>query len=219
MASSALWHIIKKDLHLEWRQQHNLYGILVYCVSTIFVLYLTAAQPEAEQWNALFWITQLFIVVNAVVKSFVGEPPGRFVYYHSIVSPVHYLYGKFVINVLYMTVLGLVSGLMFRLLLGDPVHDALIFMGIVWLGGTGFALLFTMLSAIASKARQQASLLAILGFPLIIPQLLLVSRLSKFAYGELFRDGAVWQIAGLLLALDILIVVMATILFPYLWKD
>ncbi len=219
MPSSALWHLIGKDLKLELRQQHNLYGILVYCISTIFVLYLTAAQPEAAQWNALFWITQLFIVVNAVVKSFVGEPTGRFVYYQSIVHPLHYLYAKFFINVLYMAVLGLVSGFVFRLLLGDPVSNAFVFAGIVFLGGTGFALLFTMLSAIASKARQQASLLAILGFPLIIPQLLLVSRLSKFAYGEVFRDGALWQIVGLVLALDLLIMVMASILFPYLWKD
>jgi len=219
MATTPFLAIVRKDIHLALRQSHNLYGILVYCASTIFVLYLTAGHPEPEQWNALFWITQLFIVVNAVVKSFVGEPPGRFIYYHSVASPLHYLFGKFLINVFYMTVLGIVSGMLFRFLLGNPVHNTLVFMGIVWLGGTGFALLFTMLSAIASKARQQASLLAILGFPLIIPQLLLVARLSKFAYGEIFRDGALWQITGLLAALDILIVVMASILFPYLWKD
>src|SRR5829696_6349153 len=65
--------LVQKDITLELRQQQNFYGILVYAVSTIFVLYLAAGRPDAVSWNALFWITELFIVVNAVVKSFVGE--------------------------------------------------------------------------------------------------------------------------------------------------
>jgi heme exporter protein B len=76
-----------------------------------------------------------------------------------------------------------------------------------------------MLSAIAAKARQQASLIAILGFPVIIPQLLLLIRLSKLAFGEIFREGAVWQLTGLLIGLDLLVVIMASVLFPYIWKD
>jgi heme exporter protein B len=76
-----------------------------------------------------------------------------------------------------------------------------------------------MLSAIASKARQQASLIAILGFPVIVPQLVLLVRLSKLAFGEVFKESAALQITGLLIGLDALVIIMASILFPYLWKD
>ncbi len=92
-------------------------------------------------------------------------------------------------------------------------------MGIVLLGGTGLSLVFTLMSAIAAKAQQNAALIAILGFPVILPQLLLLMRLSRAAFGEIFREGALWQLAGLTAGLDILVVVMAIILFPYLWKD
>lgn len=211
--------LIKKDLKLELRQQQNLYGILVYAISTIFVLYLAAGNPDAVSWNALFWITQLFIVVNAVVKSFVGEPHGRALYHYSTVHPLEYLFSKMVLNVVYMVLLSLVAMFLFRLLLGDPVTNAFRFIGIAILGGVGLSLVFTMLSAIASKARQQASLIAILGFPVIIPQLVLLVRLSKSAYGEVFKPGAILQLTGLLVGLDVLVVVMAFILFPYLWKD
>src|SRR5438045_2237335 len=159
--------LVQKDIKLELRQQQNLYGILVYAVSTIFVLYLAAGKPDAVNWNALFWITQLFIVVNAVVKSFVGEPRGRELYHYTIVHPLEYLFSKMLLNVVYMILLSLVAMLLFRLLLGDPVQDGFLFCGIVLLGGIGLSLVFTMLSAIASKARQQASLIAILGFPVI----------------------------------------------------
>jgi heme exporter protein B len=214
-----LRQLVQKDIKLELRQQQNLYGIVVYAVSTIFVLYLAAGKPDAVDWNALFWITQLFIVVNAVVKSFVGEPRGRELYYYTIVHPLEYLGSKMLLNLVYMVMLSVISMLLFRLLLGDPVDNAWRFTGIVMLGGIGLSLVFTMLSAIASKARQQASLIAILGFPVIVPQLLLLVRLSKAAYGEIFKQGAVMQLTGLLIGLDVLVVIMAFILFPYLWKD
>lgn len=219
MKTKHLAALIKKDITLELRQQQNLYGILVYAASTIFILYLAAGRMDAVNWNAMFWITQLFIVVNAVVKSFVGEPYGRELYHYTIVHPLEYLFSKMLLNLVYMIALSLIAMLLFRLLLGDPVTDTWRFAGIVLLGGTGLSLVFTMLSAIASKARQQASLIAILGFPVIVPQLVLLVRLSKAAYGEAFKAGAVWQLTGLLLGLDALVIVMAVILFPYLWKD
>ena len=158
-------------------------------------------------------------MVNVVVKSFVGEPKGRELYHYTIVHPLEYLGSKMVLNVIYMALLSVIAMLLFRLLLGDPVDKGWLFLGIVILGGLGLSLVFTMLSAIASKARQQASLIAILGFPVIVPQLVLLVRLSKSAYGELFKQGAVLQLTGLLAGLDILVVIMALILFPYLWKD
>jgi heme exporter protein B len=211
--------LLRKDLKLELRQQQNFYGIIIYALSTIFILYLAAGRPDATQWNALFWVTQLFIVVNAVVKSFVGEPRGRAIYYYTIVHPLEYLFSKMMLNVVYMVILALVSFLCFTILLGNPVQDSLTFAGIAILGGVGLSLVFTMLSAIASKARQQASLIAILGFPVIVPQLVLLVRLSKLAFGEVFKESAALQITGLLIGLDALVIVMASILFPYLWKD
>ncbi len=89
----------------------------------------------------------------------------------------------------------------------------------VCFGGISLSLVFTLLSAIAAKAQQNASLMAILGFPLIVPQLLLLIRLSKAAFGEAFKEGALMQITMLLLALDIMVIVLSVILFPFLWKE
>ena len=75
-------------------------------------------------------------------------------------------------------------------------------MGIVCLGSISLSLVFTLLAAIAAKAQQNAALMAILGFPLIVPQLLLVIRLSKVAFGEIFRDGALLQLTLLIIGFD-----------------
>jgi len=212
--------LLKKDILLELRQQHTFYGILLYIASTIFVLYLSLPDsPEANVWNSLFWVIQLFVCVNTVAKSFLQESRGRMLYFYSISSPVEFIVSKLIFNTILMLIMSSVSLVLFFIFLDNPVTNSLLFIGIVLLGGTSISLVFTLMSAIAAKAQQNAALIAILGFPVILPQLLLLMRLSKAAFSEVFRDGAVLQLVGLISLMDILVIVMAVILFPYLWKD
>ena len=211
--------LLRKDFLLEFRQQHTFYGILLYIASTIFVLYLSMDKPEAGVWNGLFWVIQLFICVNAVEKSFLQESRGRLLYFYSIVSPLDFIIAKIIYNIILMILMSLISLFLFFVLLNNPLDDSFKFIGIVILGGGSISIVFTLMSAIAAKAQQNAALVAILGFPVILPQLLMLMRLSKTAFAEVFREGAVMQLAGLIAGLDILVIAMAVILFPYLWKD
>lgn len=212
--------LLKKDILLELRQQHTFYGILLYIASTIFVLHLTMPEsPDANVWNSLFWVIQLFVCVNTVAKSFLQESRGRMLYFYSIASPVEFIIAKLLFNVILMMLMSLVSLLLFFTFLDNPVSNSLWFTGIVLLGGTSISLVFTLMSAIAAKAQQNAALIAILGFPVILPILLLLMRLSKAAFAEIFKEGAILQLSGLIGLMDLLVIVLAVILFPFLWKD
>jgi heme exporter protein B len=218
-ASRQFITLLRKEFLLESRQQHSFYGVMLYIASTVFVIYLTMEDPDAETWNTLFWITQLFICINAVAKSFLQESRGRMLYYYTIASPVQFMLAKLSYNVILMLVMNLINLLLYTALMGDPTFSYGLFMLISLLGAMGLSLVFTMLAAIASKAMQQASLMAILGFPIILPQLLLLIRLSKTAFSEVFRNGVPLQLILLLVALDIMIVLLSLILYPFLWKD
>lgn len=212
--------LLKKDILLELRQQHTFYGILLYVAATIFVLYLSMPDsPEATTWNSLFWVIQLFVCVNTVAKSFLQESRGRMLYFYSITSPVEFIIAKLIFNTILMMLMSAISLLLFFALLGNPVTDGLKFIGIVLLGGSSISLVFTIMSAIAARAQQNAALIAILGFPVILPMLLMLMRLSKAAFAEVFKEGAVLQLAGLIAGLDILVIALAVILFPFLWKE
>lgn len=210
--------LFKKDLLLEIRQQYSFYGILLYVAATIFVLYLAMGQPEANVWNGLFWMIQLFVCVNAVAKSFLAESRGRMLYFYSIAGSRQFIMAKLAFNVLLMILLTLTSWLLFAAFLGNPVLRMLPFLGITILGGTSLSLVFTFLSAIAARAQQNAALMAIMGFPLIIPQLMLLMRISNIVFSDVLQGGLL-QMVLLLAGLDVLVVALALILFPFLWKD
>lgn len=216
---SKIITLLKKDLLLELRQQHTFFGILLYVASTIFVLYLAMGQPDSTVYNGLFWMIQLFVCINAVAKSFLNESKGRMLYFYSITGPVQFIIAKLIYSSLIMILMVLLSLILFMILLGSPVINPLRFAGIAFLGGWSLSLVFTLMSAIAAKAHQNAAIMAILGFPLIIPQLLLLIRLSKSALGEVFREGALLQISLLLIGLDVLVIVLALVLFPFLWRE
>lgn len=221
MPSKYFTHIIaliKKDLTLEIRQQYTFYGILLYLASTIFVVYLSMGKPDAQVWNGLFWIIQLFICVNAVAKSFLQESKGRMLYFYAIAGARDFILSKLIFNVLLMLLMSLLSLLVFSVLLGNPIVYFFQFVSISFLGGIGLSLVFTFLAAIAAKAQQQAALMAIMGFPLIIPQLLLLGKVANAAFSPVLQ-GSFWQMILILCALDILVILLSVILFPFLWKD
>jgi len=210
--------LVKKDVLLEIRQQYTFYGILLYVACTIFVIYLSMGQPEDQVWNGLFWVVQLFVCVNAVAKSFLAENKGRMLYFYTIAGAKDFIISKLIFNVLLMLCMSLISLLLFILLLGDNLQNAFMFVGISCLGGISLSLVFTFLAAIAAKAQQQAALMAIMGFPIIIPQLLLLMKISTPAFATVIQEGW-WQMVLLLIALDAMVVMLSIILFPFLWKD
>ncbi len=212
-----IWTLFKKDFLLEVRQQYSFYGILLYIGCTIFVLFMVIEAPESYVWNGLFWVIQLFICINAVAKSFLQESRGRMLYFQTIVSPQHFILSKLLFNSLLMLAMSGLSLFLFILFLGNPLEKILSFVGLVFLGGWSLSLVFSFIAAIAAKAQHNAAIMAILGFPIIIPQLIILIKISSAAFSQL----GVFPITSILMlvVLDVLVILLANILFPFLWKD
>ncbi len=218
MAASPFISLVKKDLLMEWRQKHTLYGVLLYVGATVFVVYMMSGQPESTTWNALFWLTQLFVAVNSVAKSFLQEHPTRFRYYYTLVKPATFLAAKMLYSILLMLVMTLVSLLLYYLMLGWPLVHGGLFIAISLVGSVSLSAVFTFLSAIAARAQQNSALMAILGFPLVTPVLMILSKLAATALATVYMPGW-WSLALILLALDGLIIILGVILFPFLWQE
>lgn len=210
--------LMRKDALIEWRQKHTLFGVLLYVGATVFAVYTMNDQPEPKVWNALFWMIQLFVAVNAVAKSFLQESQARYRYYFTLVDPASFLAAKMVYNLILQLGISLLSLGIFSVLLGSPLQQTGLFVLVASIGSMALSSVFTFLSAIAAKANQNAALMAILGFPIITPVLMILSRLAAKTIVPVYQEG--WgTLAGVLIMLILLVFALSMILFPFLWKE
>ncbi len=101
---------------------------------------------------------------------------------------------------------------------GNPVKDWPLFSLVLLLSSLGFGITFTFLSAIAAKANNSSTLMAILSFPVVLPILLTLMRLSQIAL-RLMQDTSFKKDIFNLLAIDAILLAVAYLLFPMVWKD
>jgi heme exporter protein B len=215
---AQIMHLLHKEITLEWRQRYAISGILLYVLSTVFIVYISFQNISPQVWNVLFWVIMLFASVNAVMKSFVQESGYRQLYYFQLLHPIAILLSKMIYNALLLLVLGVLTYVALSFVAGNPVQEAGSFALALFLGSTGFSITFTFVSAIAAKADNSSTLMAILSFPVVIPILLLLVNLSAHSIG-LLGGTDIGDKIMLLGAVDLILVALGLVLFPFLWRD
>ncbi|WP_158795261.1 heme exporter protein CcmB [Pedobacter sp. L105] len=210
--------LIGKELLLEWRSKYALNGVILYVVSTVFVCFLSFRSLKGVTWNALFWIIMLFASINTVSKSFLQESKGRQLYIYTIASPLALIISKTIYNIFLMLLVTFIALGFYLLVFDYTPQDMGLYLLAVVLGSISFSTIFTMISAIASKAGNGGMLMAILSFPVVIPVIIMLIKLSKNAVDGLDRSVSLDEIATLVI-INVLVAVFSLLLFPYLWRD
>lgn len=211
--------LIQKEIRLEFKQAQGLNSVLLYVVSTIFVCYLSfGGIIEKSAWNSLFWIILLFASVNGASKSFVQENNARHLYYYTICKPQTVILSKIIYNILLMCVIALLSYVIFSLFLGDQVKNHFYFILLLLVGAIGFASTLTMVAAIASRSSNNFALMAVLSFPVIMPLLLSMIKASSILLSTIALQSPLPYILAIA-TLDLIVIILSYMLFPYLWRD
>ena len=159
----------------------------------------------------------LFTAVNAVAKSFIQESKEHMLYLYSICPPLKLLIAKILYNTFLMLLLSVIALFFYTVIMGNPVENMSLFFTNMLLGALGFSSALTMISSIAAKVNNNGSLMAVLGFPLMIPILLLCINISKKAISGLEWASAKQDIISVL-SIDVIIITVSLMLFPYLWR-
>ncbi|MDP1623138.1 MAG: heme exporter protein CcmB [Bacteroidales bacterium] len=219
MLYTEIRYLVGKEFMLELKQKYVLNGILLYLVSTVFVTYLAFENAiTAETWNSLFWIILLFVAVNGISKSFLQESPARQLYYYTLASPQAIVLAKILYNLFLMAVLSVLAFGFFLLLMGNMVVNIPLFLLTLMIGSLGLASVLTMVAAIASRASHNFSLMAILSFPIVLPLLATLMKISHAALNSMDWSGLTGYLV-ILLTINFAVIALAYLLFPYLWKD
>lgn len=222
MRTAEIGYLLKLEWRLDQRQKHAWGSMVLYVVSTIYVCYQGVRHlADIPVWNALFWIILLFASFNALARSFQRENAGRQLYLYTLASPRTVVLARTIYNAITMAFLSLLSLAAYALFIGSAPLDGArldLFLLVVICGGIGFALVLTLISALAARAGNGIGLMAILGFPIVLPMLMSVIKASKLSL-----DGMGWDVVGKyvlwLVLIDLITVTLAWLLFPYLWRD
>lgn len=214
--------LLLKDFRLEWRNKSGLSSILLYMAGTVFVCYLSFQAKKVALtpvvWNTLFWIILLFAAVQAVGRSFLQETEQRFFFYYCTVRPQSVIVAKIIFNTISVLAIGVPGLLAYSLVMGTPVQDHSLFWFNIFLGAISLSGSFTLVAAIASKAANNHTLMAILGFPAVLPLLLMLVKVSKNAMDGLSRSASYDEIMTIF-AINLIVMAVSYLLFPYLWKN
>lgn len=204
---------------LEWKNKQAFTSLLVYSLASQFIAYLAfRGQVPEIVWNALFWLIMLFAATNAVARSFLQESRGLQFYHYTLLDPRAVILSKIFYNTLLLLVLSFINYLFYSILFSSPVAAPLQFFLVMFLGCTGLASVLTLVSGLVSKASGNAALVAILGFPLLFPLLLTLIRFSANAI-EGFDLQQSMDYLLILVSLDLMIISLSYLLFPYLWRE
>jgi len=204
---------------MELKNKQALGSLVVYSVASIYITYLSFRQSiDPTTWNALFWIIMLFAATNAVAKSFLQESRGLQFYYYSLLNPRAVILSKIIYNFFLLTGLGMINYGCYTLLFNTPVEDPMLYLVGIVLGSMGLSATLTLVSGLVSRANNSPALVAILGFPLLFPLLISILKFSKNA-----MDGLGWYVNQpyfmILIALNIAVILLSYVLFPYLWRE
>ena len=220
--SFLVFNLLRHEIKTELRNKAVLGGILLYVVSTIFLCYISLKTfNDVHLFNTLFWIITVFTSLNAATKSFYHESSSKQLFIYTIAPPSVVIFSKIIYNVLLIVILTLISFLLFSVLLDFDLIDSInvpMYLTALFLGSMGLSSVLTLVSAISSKTNNNVGMMAILAFPLLLPLLL-----TTIEFSLLGLKGFDWSYAGKYLALlgsiNVMIIALSYLLFPYLWRE
>ncbi|MCC5916994.1 MAG: hypothetical protein JJU02_06665 [Cryomorphaceae bacterium] len=219
MRWNRVFALVKKDVLLEWRQPFQSLSMALYLVSTVYVIYLVFnAIIRPDVWVALFWISYLFGAMIISAKSFQRESGGRYFFFYTLCSPLELMVAKLIFNGAIFFLLALLNWFLYALFLGNPLENSGVFLLLCFFAGLSFSGVLTLINGISVKVKNHPALSAILGFPLMLPIIMVLLAGSAHAL-----VGMPWvETRSYVIALGGLAVttsLLSVILFPFLWKE
>ena len=210
-----IFTILYKDYRIELSQSHLFFSVVLYLLSSIYIIYL-AFQPlgvsNVETWVSVFWVIILFGAITVVSKSFFQESYKRNYYYYYLFTPDELIFSKLIYNFIFLFFVSIFSFIFFSFFIGNIIHSSSFFITLLILGS------LTLVSAIGYQVKNNSIIISVLSFPVIIPILLILIKISKLSSSE-FSFNLIQDDIYLLILLNIIMISITKVLFNFLWRN
>ena len=216
-----IFTILYKDYRIELSQSHLFFSVVLYLLSSIYIIYL-AFQPlgvsNFETWVSIFWVIILFGAITVVSKSFFQESYKRNYYYYYLFTPDELIFSKLIYNFIFLFFVSIFSFIFFSFFIGNIIQSSSFFITLLILGSLSISNCLTLVSAIGYQVKNNSIIISVLSFPVIIPILLILIKISKLSSSE-FSFNLIQDDIYLLILLNIIMISITKVLFNFLWRN
>ncbi|MGD1045837.1 MAG: heme exporter protein CcmB [Bacteroidota bacterium] len=214
--------VVLKDVRSELRTRYAMNALLMFVVTSVATILFALRDDEVstDVLSGMFWVVIFFTAMSGLSRIFVSEEErGTTMTLQLVASPSVVYFGKLIFNCgLTLALSSAVSFLYVAVFPTFIIRSMAIFIMTIILGSLGFAAAATIIAAIIAKANTKGTLYPVLSFPILIPLLMTVMKLTARALdGELFTAAlGEFQI----LASYLMIMIAGSyLLFDYVWKE
>ena len=213
-----IWYLLNNEWRRERRSRFGISAIILYSSAVVFICYMAFREVPLAVWNTLFWIVMLFVAINVVAKSFLGVEQRNQLYYYTTCSPLSIFISKVIYNTMLMIFASILTFGLASIFLAVSIQNIWSFLFVICCAAACLSISLTFIAAISSQAKNGGALLAVLGFPILVPALMVIIRLSGGAL-NLFGDTSLHQDYMILFAISLITLGLGILLFPIVWKD
>lgn len=214
----VLWNLYSLELIRQWRQPRSWMTLILFVLSSMMVLYFGFNRMIKETWVILFWILLLFGGITAAVgEDQLSGKSERYIYYQWASAHQVYL-SKLLYQAMFLFVISLLQYTTMSLFFGNYLPWSFQTAGLIIVGAVSLSIIFCFVSAIVSAAERGTALATLLAFPLVIPTIMLLIRMTYSAIGLVEPEFYLADFYTLI-GLDALLLGLGLFLYPLIWKS
>lgn len=214
--------LFKKDWQSELRTRYAINALAMFILVTISVILFSIGQENISDHltGGLLWVVIFFSAMSGLSRAFVSEEDkGTTLTLHLIAAPSTIFNGKLIFNVVLVYIMNIAITILFAFLFKSfVIQNFSIFLLAGLFGSFGIAVSSTIIAAIISKASAKGTLYPVLAFPILLPLILVLLELTKYAIDGKPLDSALVELA-VLVCYDVIMLTASYLLFDFIWKD
>ncbi|HPN38435.1 MAG TPA: heme exporter protein CcmB [Melioribacteraceae bacterium] len=216
------FYLFKKDWQSELRTRYAINALVMFILVTISVILFSVGQEKMSEYltGGLLWVVIFFSAMSGLSRVFVSEEErGTILTLQLIASSDTIFTGKMLFNLVLVFLMNTVITLLYSILFNSfVINNVWLFVIAFIIGNIGIAVSSTVIAAIIAKANTKGTLYPVLSFPILLPLILVLLQLTKFAIdGKTIAESYAELIV--LVCYDVIMITASYLLFEFINKD
>jgi heme exporter protein B len=216
------YSLFRKDWQSELRTRYAINALAMFILVTISVILFSIGSEKISEnlTGGLLWVVIFFSAMSGLSRAFVSEEErGTTLALQLIAAPSTIFSGKLIFNLLLVFLMNIAIALLYSALFDSFVINNLALFALAFLfGNIGIAISSTIIAAIISKASSKGTLYPVLSFPILLPLILMLLEITKFAVDGKSIEKSFVELA-VLVCYDVIMITASYLLFDFIWKD